>query len=72
MVLDLENLTLIDSAGLETFLWIQDEVKAHAGQLRLVRPDDTIRTILAVTRLDHCFDLYDTIETAAKSLRFKS
>ena len=72
IVLDLENLTLIDSAGLETLLWLQDEIKSHLGQLRLVRADETIRTILRVTRLECSFDLYDTIESAAKSLRFKS
>ncbi|MHC4414859.1 MAG: STAS domain-containing protein [Planctomycetota bacterium] len=69
VVLDMEYLTLLDSAGLEALLWIIDEGAQHGGQLRLVRPDPTVRKILEVSRLDRRFDIHESIESAAKSLR---
>jgi anti-anti-sigma factor len=70
-VLDVEHMTLIDSAGLEALLWLLDEVSAIQGQLRVVAPDQTIGKILEVTRLDRRFSVQESVEAAAKSLRFK-
>ena len=69
VVLDMEHMTFIDSAGLEALLWLIDEVSEHGGQLRLVSPDEAIRKILEVTRLERRFNVHDSIESAAKSLR---
>lgn len=69
IVIDMENLRLIDSAGLESLLWLRDETAQHGGQLRLVKPDSTIQKILEVTRLERRFDQHDSIEAAARSLR---
>lgn len=69
VVLDLEYLTLIDSVGLELLLWLTDQLGEFHGQLRLVRPDETIQKILQLTRLDRRFHIHDTVESAAKSLR---
>lgn len=69
VVLDLEHLGLVDSAGLETLLWLADEVAHRRGQLRLVKPDELVRRILHITRLDRRFDIHDSVESAAKSLR---
>jgi len=69
VVLDLEYLTLIDSAGLELLLWLHEKVNEHGGQVRLVRPDDTVRKIFQLTRLEKRFSIHQSIESAAKSLR---
>jgi anti-sigma B factor antagonist len=69
IVLDLEYLTLIDSAGLELLLWLHEEVSERGGQVRLVNPDDTVRKIFQLTRLEKRFSIHDSIESAAKSLR---
>jgi len=69
VVLNLEHLTLVDSAGLEVLLWLREQTSEHDGQLRLVNPDDTIRKILEITRLDKRFEIHKSIESAAKSLR---
>ena len=68
-VLDLEYVTIIDSAGLELLLWLVEEASQHNGQLRLVSPDATVRKVFEITRLDRRFDFHDTVEAAAKSLR---
>ena len=70
MVIDLEHVSLIDSAGLEALLWLMEELNGVQGQLRLVRPDANVRKILEVTRLEQRFNIHDTIESAAKSLRY--
>jgi anti-sigma B factor antagonist len=69
VVLNMEYMTLIDSAGLELLLWLVDEVGDRSGRLKLVRPDETVRKILVITRLDRRFDIHESIESAAKSLR---
>lgn len=69
VILNLEHLSLLDSAGLELLLWLLDEVGEHGGQVRLVKPDDLVRKILELTRLDRRFDIHATLEAAGKSLR---
>ena len=69
IVLNLEHLTLVDSSGLEVLLWLKEEAGNKQGQLRLVNPDSTILKILEITRLDSRFEIHQSIETAAKSLR---
>src|SRR5436190_11775218 len=63
VVLDMEYLTLIDSAGLELLLWLLDEAGERNGQLRLVKPDETVRKIFQLTRLDRRFNIHDSIES---------
>lgn len=69
IVLDMEYLTLIDSSGLELLLWLIEELAERDGNLRLVRPDETVRKILEITRLEPRFEIHSTIESAARTLR---
>ncbi len=69
VVLNMEHLTFIDSAGLESLLWVIEAAAERGGQLRLIRPDSTVSKILEISRLDRRFDIHDSIESAAKSLR---
>lgn len=68
-VLNLEYLELLDSAGLELLLWLAEQIAEQTGQLRLVKPEETVSKILEVTRLERRFNIHDSIESAAKSLR---
>jgi anti-anti-sigma factor len=69
VVLNLEYLTFVDSAGLEVLLWVIDAASEHGGQLRLVKPDPTVGKILEISRLERRFNIHESIESAAKSLR---
>ena len=69
LILELEYLTLIDSAGLELLMWLLEEMAKKRGQLRLVRPDDNVTKALHLTRLDRRFTICETVEEAARSLR---
>lgn len=69
VVINCEHLEFIDSEGLERLLRLQEQLGMDGGQLRLVNLDDTVRTILELTRLDLAFEAHDTIENAVRSLR---
>ena len=68
-VLNLEHLAHIDSIGLEMLLWLQKEVTGNSGRLRIAMADDLLHEVLMLTRLTSKFDLFETVEAAAKSLR---
>ncbi|MAE60599.1 MAG: hypothetical protein CMJ49_04480 [Planctomycetaceae bacterium] len=68
-VLDLTEVPFIDSAGLESMLWLQDQAGEKLGQVRIVGPDENVRKILEITRLQHDFDAHEDIDSAIKSLR---
>ncbi|MHC4992251.1 MAG: STAS domain-containing protein [Planctomycetota bacterium] len=69
IVLNLEYLTFVDSAGLEALLWVIDAASERGGKLRLVKPDPTVSKILEISRLERRFNIHESIESAAKSLR---
>lgn len=69
VLIDVQHLHHIDSAGLELLLWLKDEASFNGGQLRLINPDETLGEVLRITRLDRQFNTHETIEAAAKSLR---
>jgi anti-anti-sigma factor len=68
-VVDLEQTTFMDSKGLESLLWLQEQCDENLGQVRLCKPDDTCRKILHVTRLDARFDIFADLTDAVKSMR---
>ncbi|MCK4873658.1 MAG: STAS domain-containing protein [Phycisphaerales bacterium] len=69
LILDLQYLEQIDSAGLEGLLWLQERVNRGNGQLRLVAVDDHVLRILELTRLERRFERYDKVELAVRSVR---
>ena len=69
IVLDVTGLESIDSAGLEAFLWTADESVARAGRMKLVGAGGMVSEVLRITRLSRRFDMEQTVESAARSLR---
>jgi anti-anti-sigma factor len=68
-IIDLEKAVFIDSQGLETLLWIKRRCEEMFGQIKLAAVDETIRKILAMTRLDHQFQSAVDVPTALKTMR---
>jgi anti-sigma B factor antagonist len=68
-VVDLEKATFIDSKGLESLLWLQEQCDEHLGQVRLCKPDETCKKILNITRLDGRFDVFSDVAEAVKTMR---
>ncbi len=68
-VLDLSGVEFVDSAGLETFVWLQERCGEQLGQVRLSGVQPNVLKILEMTRLAGRFDRHPDVETAIKSLR---
>ncbi len=68
-VLILDDLKQIDSAGLESFLWLQERSADRRGQVRIVGASEIISTILRITRLDRLYEHYNDVTEAVRSLR---
>ncbi len=69
VVLDLANVTRIDSSGLEDLLWLSAEVAAQGGALRLATPPHAVTEALRGTRLSDRVVAAESVELAARSLR---
>lgn len=69
VLLDCEALEFVDSAGLESWLRLQEQCGEKGGQVRLIHPDDVVKKILSLTRLDLAFETHPTVEAAVRSLR---
>jgi len=70
-VLDLEETLFVDSEGLEAFLWLRDECENifEVAGVKVASPDDNVRKILEMTRLDKDFEIYSTVAEAVKAFR---
>jgi len=69
LVLNLANVPFIDSAAMECLLDLQDRLSEKLGQVKLAQPDDNIRKILEITRLESTFEIYDDVAQAVKALQ---
>src|SRR5262245_43020878 len=57
ILLNLEKLEFLDSAGLGELVRAHVAVRSHGGHLMLVNPSPNIRHLLQVTRVDRVFDI---------------
>jgi anti-sigma B factor antagonist len=67
IIIDMQNVDFVDSAGLEQLLWARDYCDENHCQLRLACLKDNCRKILELTRLQKQFDCYDEPAEAIKS-----
>lgn len=67
IVLDMSNVSFIDSAGLEQLLYVRDYCNDNNCQLRLAGLDETLMKILEVTRLENEFACHAELAEAVKS-----
>lgn len=68
-VLDLSGMEFIDSQGLETLIWLQDQSAESLGQVRLAACQENLTEILRITGLASRFDTHEDVESAVRSLR---
>lgn len=70
LVLDLAQVTYVDSVALEYVLTLQDMLAERLGQVRLAGADENVRKILEMTRLDEDFEMYEEVAAAVKAASF--
>ncbi len=66
LVADLRRVTQIDSVGVRALVRAYTTAQRVNGSLKLVGPTRLVRAVLATTRLDHVFPIYDSVEAATQ------
>ncbi len=67
IILNLEEVTYIDSVGLSTLVASYTAARKKGGDLKLLHLTKRIRDLLQITRLSTVFETYDTLEEAQHS-----
>ena len=67
IVLNMDNMTFIDSAGLGTLVTSQHTAKKDGAPLRLCHIGSKLRELLQITKLLTAFEVFDTEATAVAS-----
>ena len=68
-VVDLENVSFVDSQGLEALLWLKRRCEDVFGRIKLAGVSDNVTKILEVTRLSHRFEIAHDVAMALKTMR---
>jgi anti-sigma B factor antagonist len=64
VVVDLTNVTYIDSSGLAVLIVGMQQVKEYGGKFALVGVQNDVRSILETARLDQLFATYPHVDAA--------
>jgi anti-anti-sigma factor len=67
VVLDLQEVALIDSTGLELLLDVQEKYERMGGELKLANACSLLREVLKVTAVGARFDLFGDARSAVRS-----
>lgn len=69
IVLDVDDVEAVDSAGLTALVNAQETLRALGGDLKISTTSTVNRKILEITRLDRRLDVFDSVIDAVKSYR---
>ncbi len=67
IIIDCSSLGLIDSVGLESLLWLSDELNRTGKKLRFATVPESVERIFELTRLNRIFSNHESVEQAARS-----
>ena len=66
LVINLSETQYFDSSALGTLVTILREAKAYGGQVRLANLNQTLITLMKLSKLDAMFKIYESVESALK------
>jgi len=66
-VIDLSNLTFMDSSGLAALAKLYKRIRIGYGDVRLCCPRSEMRRIIELTRFDRVFDIFEERDAAVAS-----
>jgi anti-sigma B factor antagonist len=64
LVVDLSDVTYIDSAGLAALIQAMQKVEGYGGKFRLAGLQETVRSIFEISRLDQVFQIFPDADAA--------
>ncbi|HET6510621.1 MAG TPA: STAS domain-containing protein [Candidatus Kapabacteria bacterium] len=67
LILDLSQVSYVDSAGLSALLLAERQQSAHGGDVRLVGVNENVKSLLRITQLDRIFPMYATVTEAIQA-----
>jgi anti-anti-sigma factor len=67
-IVDLAEVVLVDSRGLEAMLDLVDQATERRGRCVLAAPDPGVRSILEITRLHERIEIHVAVDAAARVL----
>ncbi len=68
LILDCKALNVVNSEGLETLLWVIEEVQESGGLVKIASLGKIPREVFKLTQFDRIFETYDDVIAALKSL----
>jgi anti-anti-sigma factor len=66
VVVDLGGVSFIDSPGLGVLISIFKRIAERGGDMRLARPQQTVKLVLEITCTTRIFQTFDTLEDAMR------
>ena len=67
LILDLTNVSYMDSSGIASLVKMLSRVKVLGASLHLVGMNARVRSLIEITRLDQVFEIHNTCEEALES-----
>jgi anti-sigma B factor antagonist len=67
LILDLGEITYVDSVGLSTLIASWTSMRKQGGDLKLLRLPRDVHQLLQITRLVTVFDIHDNLESALQA-----
>src|SRR5215467_14376063 len=64
MVVDLSDVSYIDSAGLAALIQAMQKVEGYGGKFMLAGLQETVRSIFEISRLDQVFQIFPNADAA--------
>ena len=64
LVVDLSEVTYIDSAGLAALIEAMQKVEGYGGRFLLAGLQETVRSIFEISRLDQVFQIFPDVDAA--------
>jgi anti-sigma B factor antagonist len=64
LIVDLTNVTYLDSSGLAVLIEGMQNAREYGGQFALVGLQETVHTIFEMARLDQVFQIFPTVDAA--------
>src|SRR6266436_1850374 len=67
LVVDLSEVTYIDSAGLAALIEAMQKVEGYGGRFLLAGLQETVRSIFEISRLDQVFQIFPDVDAALRN-----
>ena len=64
IIINLKEVSYIDSSGLATLVEMLKKAKSYGGRLKLSNLADRVKGLFEITKLEKIFEIYDTQEEA--------